>query len=363
MTDWHARIQRAQHFARALAAAGHRCFYLNPNLGREFPYPVMLGRRLAVHQLEERIWEVHVGLVREPVFHHRLLERSESGEVAAEVAKALDAFGVPRLAILTQFPLWNHAADVIRRRFRASLVYDCHDLLSGFSRMPAEIIAAENELFEQADVVVFSAKSLLEMKLARMPWLTGSAATIPNGADVSHFPFVPENRQKLVGYAGALDEWFDVDAVALAAEANPQASFVLLGRIEDRKVLRLHSLANVKLYGEIPYDRLGVYMSEFDIGLIPFLVTPLTLATNPIKLYEYFSCGMPVVSAPLPEVAAYGDLVYQAATPGEFASQVTAALHEQDPERRRERRRIAEQESWRARAAQLAPLLDRGAQD
>ena len=232
--------------------------------------------------------------------------------------------------------------------------------------MSGEIISAEEELFQQAEMLVFSAKSLLEQKKSEFPWLAEaegkSIALVPNGADVSHFQWGAASKQRIAGYAGSLDEWFDVDAVEAAALANPRAQFVLLGRIEDEKVRKLASIPNVRLYGEIPYQRLPAYLSEFDVGLIPFLVNPLTLATNPIKLYEYFACGMPVVSAALPEVAAYGPLVYTAFSAQEFAAQVTRALSEQDPERRRQRRAAAEGESWGVRAARLSQALESGVQ-
>jgi glycosyltransferase involved in cell wall biosynthesis len=99
-------------------------------------------------------------------------------------------------------------------------------------------------------------------------------------------------------------------------------------------------------------------MAEFDVGLIPFLVNPLTLATNPIKLYEYFACGMPVVSTALPEVASYAPLAYLAGSAEEFARQVSAALAEQDPERRAARRQVAQQESWETRVAELSGLIE-----
>jgi len=361
MTDWHTRIQRAQHFARSLAALGHRCFYLNPNLGRELPQPALLSPKLAVNRLGENVYELHIALPREPVFHHRLLRPAESRAIAAALEQTLDAFQSRQLVVLSQFPLWNQAAAMLRQRRAAILLYDCHDLLSGFSRMSAEIIAAEKELFQQAEILVFSAKALLEKKRAEMPWLSGdpekTLATIPNGAEVSHFQWNAENKQRIVGYAGSLDEWFDVEAVRAAAVAHPQVQFVLLGRIEDNRVLALQDIPNIRLYGEVPYARLPTYMAGFDVGLIPFLVNPLTLATNPIKLYEYFACGIPVVSSALPEVAAYGSLAYLASSPAEFATQLTRALAEQDPARRSARRQVAERESWSARAAQLSHIL------
>lgn len=354
MTDWHVRIQRPHHMARALARRGHRCFYLNPHLGREFRHPVRLGGAVAARELERGVYELHVGLAREPVFHHRLLTEAESARVAEALHGALPEGPV---VVVTQFPLWNKALSRLRVLRPCLSVYDCHDLLSGFSRISSEILPAENALFQQADIVVFTARTLLEEKLKEMPWLGEKAHLVRNGVDTKHFQPVSGGKRRVVGYFGSLDEWFDVEAVRAAAVRLPECEFVLLGRVEDRKVLTLGSLANVRFYGEIPYDRLPEYIKEFDVALIPFLVTPLTLATNPIKLYEYFSCGMPVVSSLLPEVMEYGDLVYLAGRPEEFAAQVEAALAEQDATVRRKRRAVAESQSWDARAAELADLL------
>lgn len=84
-----------------------------------------------------------------------------------------------------------------------------------------------------------------------------------------------------------------------------------------------------------------------------FLVNDLTLATNPIKLYEYFSVGLPVVSTRLPEVELFGDLVYLADSPGGFSEMSSNAMREQDESLRERRIRTARQESWHARAELL----------
>jgi glycosyltransferase involved in cell wall biosynthesis len=350
MVDWHARMQRPQHLALALAARGHRCFYLNPNLGRQFPQPAFISGKLRVCRLHERVWEVHAALAREPVFHHGLLTRSETQALVASIDRLAAAFSIRRPAVICQFPLWTGVASALRDRYSATLVYDCHDLLSGFSRIAPSIVAAERELLEAASLVLFSAASLQRQMLAAMPWLETKSLLVPNAVDVARFPLSPA-QQPVAGYAGALDEWFDVEAVRCAAECNPGCEFALIGRVEDRRVLALESLPNIRFHGEIPYDQVPAHLSRFRAGLIPFLRTPLTLATNPIKLYEYFSCGLPVVSAALPEVEAYGELVYLASSPKEFAAQLSRAMAETDESLRRRRRRVAEDESWQARAA------------
>ena len=79
--DWHARIQRTQFFAKALASLGHRCFLLNPHLGREFPGMDPECTRLA--RLSENIYELHIRLPDEPVYHHSNLNENEWVMLAA----------------------------------------------------------------------------------------------------------------------------------------------------------------------------------------------------------------------------------------------------------------------------------------
>jgi glycosyltransferase involved in cell wall biosynthesis len=124
--------------------------------------------------------------------------------------------------------------------------------------------------------------------------------------------------------------------------------------VEFDPIHRLRALSNVELTGEIPYSRVPELLARFQIALIPFRINPLTLMTNPIKLYEYFSCGLPVVSTPLPEAEAMGDLVYVGANPADFARQVGRAFEEDDPRQRARRREIALRESWAVRAHDIS---------
>ncbi|MCS7025145.1 MAG: glycosyltransferase [Bryobacteraceae bacterium] len=353
MVDWHARTQRPQHLARAFAHRGYRCFYLSPHLGREFDYPVRLGQPLRTCQLADRIWELHVGLPREPVYHHRLLTQSESDTLAAALVDLLQPFGVHRLVILAQFPVWTQAAIRIQAQVPSILVYDCHDWLAGFRRVAGEIVAAEDHLVTVADLLVFSSQKLRLQMAERYRIEAKPAIVVRNAVDVAHFPLLAEGRGKVAGYVGSLDDWFDLEAVEQAAQDHPSVRFVFVGRVEDARLYRLKRLSNIEFRGEIPYEDLPRVMTEFDVALIPFLRTPLTLATDPIKLYEYFSCGLPVVSAALPEVQRFGKLVYVGSNPKEFSAQLKKALGETNTDFRRARRAVALQESWEARADQL----------
>ena len=356
MTDWHARTQRTQHLVRALAALGYRSIYINPHLGREFDTLAFSDRAHRLSRLEDNIFELHIRLPREPVFHSRLLRPAEEDTIVSALRQVLPV-GSKAIQIVS-FPLWLGVALRFRRESGFPIVYDCHDLLSGFGNIAREIVAAEAGQFRESDLVLFSSQGLLDMYRSQVP---GKCLLVRNAVSARQFgqaSALPAAPPFVVGYLGALDSWFDIEAVRQAALINPQCRFVLAGHVEFEPIKRLSNISNVELVGEIPYERVPELLARFRAAMIPFRVNPLTVMTNPIKLYEYFSCGLPVVTSPLPETQVMGELVYTAGTPADFAAQVKRALAEDDPVRRDRRREIAMRESWTARARNLNAEFD-----
>jgi glycosyltransferase involved in cell wall biosynthesis len=357
MTDWHARTQRTRQLAHAFGCLGYRSIYLNLHLGREFPGSYLFDRCARLARLEPNVYELHVRLPREPVFHHRLLRPEEEARLLDTLRNLLGGGGRRAIQILS-LPLWLGAARALRDSAGFPIIYDCHDLLSGFRNIAGDIVAAESDLLREADLVLFSSEALRQVHRE-----VRASTLLRNGVDSEHFHATRTRADgpPAAGYVGAMQDWFDIECVEQAARANPGYRFVLVGAVDHAPIRRLQSLRNVEFTGEVPYQRLPEIFAKFRVGLIPFRLNALTLATNPIKLYEYFSCGMPVVSTALPEVEAMGDLAYVARTPEEFALAVRQALLENDPERQRRRMEIAARENWMARAREMAgqfePLL------
>ncbi len=349
MTDWHGRTQRSRQLAHAFGRLGYRCIYLNPNLGREYESGPLFDRSPRLSRLEPNVFELHVRLPREPVYHFRLLRPEEEAVLASTLRGLLP--GSSGVMQIVSFPVWLGVARRLREPAGFPLIYDCHDFLSGFGNIASDILAAEADLLRDADLVLFSSEALQQAH----PRLRASML-LRNGVDAELFQDArePGDAPRTAGYVGALEDWFDIDCVEQAARANPEYRFVLVGRVDHAPIRRLESLPNIEFTGEVAYDRLPEVCSKFRVGLIPFRLKALTLAANPIKLYEYFSCGMPVVSTALPEVERMGDLVYVARTPAEFAEAVREAMLENDPARRSRRLAVAARENWAARAETLA---------
>ena len=147
---------------------------------------------------------------------------------------------------------------------------------------------------------------------------------VRHGVDVSAFsgnPSPPEDvaslERPLVGYVGRVGDHMWTEAVVAVADRLERGTVVLIGDAStDLSPLR-HP--RIRLLGLRPPTSMPAYFAAFDCCLIPFIQDRLTEAVNPIKLREYLAAGRPVVATPLPEVAAYGDVVALAGTPEEFA--------------------------------------------
>jgi glycosyltransferase involved in cell wall biosynthesis len=263
---------------------------------------------------------------------------------------------------VVSFPLWDDVAKNLQKRRGTTIVYDCHDLLEGFNNINDEIVQKEAELMRAADLVVFSSEWLAREHINRMPEIEAKSTVIRNAVDPRSFNVCPSDNSgpRTIGYAGALNFWFDIEAVKFAAKSHPEWRFLLIGSVAPSFPKEtLKPFPNIQLVGEVPYEDLPRWFAEFDVAMIPFLVQPLILATNPIKLYEYLACGFPIVGPMIPELARYSELLYLASDSHDFCRQIELAVAENNQSLRSERRRIAQLETWQNRCELLTRELHR----
>lgn len=188
------------------------------------------------------------------------------------------------------------------------LIYDCMDDWSGFSRVDP-LLEQERSLCRMADRIWVTSKVLHE-RMA--PQFSDKTEYVPNGVDYDHFAQTltlaeaSENKRKALGYVGALEWWFDADLVSEVAERLPNWDILLIGfnnlDAAQRKVL---NRPNIRFFECQPYEALPGFFAGFDVAMIPFKLTELIQAVNPIKLYEYFAAGLPVVATRMPEIQSF----------------------------------------------------------
>jgi glycosyltransferase involved in cell wall biosynthesis len=89
------------------------------------------------------------------------------------------------------------------------------------------------------------------------------------------------------------------------------------------------------------------YVAGFDVGFMPYdCFDGHNLYCLPLKLFEYFALGLPVVSTPIIELWDFEDLVYLGDTATELEQAVSQALQESsDSPKRKRRMEIAKRHS------------------
>ena len=97
--------------------------------------------------------------------------------------------------------------------------------------------------------------------------------------------------------------------------------------------------------------------------VIPFAVNEITMATSPVKLFEYMAMGKPIVTTDLPECRKY-DVVRTAGSAEEFVRAVIECYEQREDNEMKERlRECAWQNDWSARAEELKRRLSQWEKD
>ncbi|MEJ7745148.1 MAG: glycosyltransferase [Luteimonas sp.] len=347
--DWHFRFQRPQHLARVLADRGYRVFYVS-NEFIDRPYPGFTLEPLDQHG---RLYQVHLYLAGRPPIYHDAPAPAQIAQLDAGLMQLASWHGASQTLSILQHPYWRNLA---RCAPDTRIVYDCLDHQAGFSDNSKSILVEEHNLLRSADLVVATSQWLKD----QLGTANEHIALIRNAGEFEFFSRRPENvfadpaGRKVIGYYGAIDAWFDIALVRAVAQRFPDCLVLLIGRDGAGAAKALSDLPNVHWNNEVKYTELPFWLYGFDVCLLPFQVLPLTLATNPVKIYEYLSAGKPVVAVDLPEMAQFGDLIRTASTHAGFLDALAETLDGRDDASLPQRRQaFAAQQTWEHRVDEL----------
>jgi hypothetical protein len=268
-----------------------------------------------------------------------------------------------------EFQLWTFvptSAEYVGRLGEEMLVYYCTDEWSGFGSVNGlKVGEMVKTLATRADVVFATSRPLVD-KLRAF-----NAATHLASHGVKYEMFaqalenstqVPPELEKLsrpvLGYYGLIEQWLDLDLIAYLAERHPEWNIVLIGK-SCVDTSRLDRFSNVHLFGRKPHSELPGYCKGMNVALIPHKVNELTRHMNPIKLREYLSAGLKIVSTDLPEMHHYPEFCIVARDYAEFEAGVATALREDSPDARRSRSTAMRGETWDRKVEEIGATVMR----
>ncbi|OAB49262.1 glycosyltransferase [Pseudomonas thivervalensis] len=352
--DWHFRIQRPQNLAKELARAGQTTLYVsNHFIDDDAP-----GFEAEPLEGSKRLFQIRFKVRGAPAIYHAPPSAAAIRQLREGLAMLLQSANVAAVDCIVQHAYWFPLA---RRVPNSTLVYDCMDHHEGFGNVAQELLDLEIALMRRADLLV-ATSDWIEQHGKRE---NRNVEVIRNACEFSFFSQRPDRvyqdpaKRKIIGYYGVIAEWFDLNLVKQVAQAFPQHLILLIGSDTVQAKKHFKACPNVLLEGEVPYASLPYYLHAMDVCLLPFKVMPLTLATNPVKVYEYLSAGKPVVSVKLPELSQFGQLVWTVEKPPEFISAIRNVLNTL-PEAGamlQARQSFARGQTWQHRATRLRQAI------
>jgi teichuronic acid biosynthesis glycosyltransferase TuaH len=342
--DWHYPYQqRPQHVARELVARRIPVIYVTSAIGYDRTLSTSIeppGVLLTPHR------DVAVRICDRPVVH------------VLSTDAALDA-------------AFMH---LVRSR-GGVIVYDYIDAMDdavssnklGPDRMELHRQLLTNEI---QSAVLASADVLLSEVAAKRQ---SDFALVTNGADCG--PFIAAKKgatlrgdfaaivalgKPIIGYYGSLASWFDCNVVNTLAMERPGYSIVIIGPDLDGTRQRLYATcSNLFVLSAMTYTDLPKHAIWFDVCMVPFVINEITLATSPLKIFEYMALGKPTVSTNLPECRKYRSITI-GGVPGDnsFATAVDLALKQsQEPSFAAMAQAEGQENSWTAKVDEILALI------
>lgn len=186
---------------------------------------------------------------------------------------------------------------------------------------------------------------------------------IPQVVDLRHFrngdgPIEPSAAlasipRPRLGYLGPALDRINRPLVGELLKKRPEWHFIT---VDAEKVV---PLPNVHALPRQSNRELVKYAAGFDVGFMPYdCLAGHNFHCVPLKLFEYFALGLPVVSTPLIELWDLGDLVYLGDTAAELERAVERALEEPpDSPKRKQRMDFARGHSIESLADTLKRVL------
>lgn len=372
--DWwtHGRAHSDFQLMTNVARQGHQVLVIN-SLGMRMPMPgkstsplkrIIRKAKSTAKAFQRPLEDVpNFGLLSPivvPAYGNEKARNANAMSVAAQVKGAMKHHKVSNPVCVVTVPT---AIDVVERIPHKDLIYYRADAHSDAEDVDRDLIMGfEDRLFEQASKIIYCAQALMDAEADRHK---GKGVLIDHGVDSQLFrpdpkaslpPDIAKIDSPRVGYFGTIEGMgMDLGLVEKVAREHPELNVVLIGRVAI-DVTSLEALPNVHMLGWKPYEEIPSYARGFDVALLPRPISEWGLGSNPIKLKEYLSAGLPVVATPVPRAEEYEPYLTIAEDPDAFVSAVAATARSGGVGTPEERRKLVEPQTWAAKALELVAL-------
>lgn len=266
-------------------------------------------------------------------------------------------------------------ADLAQHKVKNLIsLYDCVDYHAGANpSLEQKIRAQEAQLIQHSDFFFVNSTALhhLHQQQAKRPlYLNAQGFFQPDEKKIKKVPL--KSKKPIIGFVGGLNYRLDFPLLYQLINQNPQWQFVLWGPVQKQLVLdQLHKterwLKKILQQNNVTYgqskDRYQVYslIKNFDVAIIPYnSKVPFNKYCYPMKIFEYFYFGKPVISSNIVELRQkkFRNLVSIARNVEDWQEAISKLLAEDWPAHYQDQQRaMALQNSWQQKIEAIAHVI------
>lgn len=331
-----------ERIALALAMRGARVLYCQ--------MPVSRFRRRAEYsgEIEAGVYVFRPEYLGEKFDAMHMLRSWQWTKVAESIQERAKALGLNEPVFLYSHA--KHMAPLCRAMKAAGmpLVHICMDYPEPYQY---ELIELSDRTMVISKAVFAKLRSKYGEKIEWIPQSihlpagiarNGRSAQVEDGieSDAVHAEAGPQELAAVshprLGYLGTIYGRLNLRLLREVLERRPDWHFVLFGDAGALPLPNVHGLPWMTA------ERVPALAAGLDVGVMPYdCFDEKNLHCVPLKVFDYFLAGIPVVSTPVISLAEFRDIVYFGDTPAKFERAVECALAEPGASPKRQIRKEA----------------------
>lgn len=303
-----------------------------------------------------------------PVSRSRLLKGITRRMWASAVRRAAHSMGIESPVVWISRPEMGFLLDNLGEQLSIYHVVDEYAGYTGLGSQQLERLrATEAYVLDQVDVSIVASPELLAAKsgAGRDIFVMENAvepgeyeSAVKSQSEPDDLKGIPKPR---IGYSGLIGKRLNFKLLTCIGQCKRDWSIIMIGKIDRREcesdIDEFLALPNVYFLGEKRHSEVAGYIAGLDVGLMPYEINLETQHISPIKMYEYWAAGKPVISTAISAARRHDFAVEIVADCDDAVSIIDRILSLVNDERGKFLVDLARQNSWDARVQQVASEL------
>lgn len=254
------------------------------------------------------------------------------------------------------------------KKTNAIIVYDCMDDMLLFPTVRDKydyFFHSERNMIDRADCIFFSSEYLKNKIEKRYKKCLSEKSYILNNAineNMLHIKFCADKIEKKspykhIVYMGTIAEWIDFKMLYESLDVFEDIQYDFYGPFRTKVP---YSHERMVFHGAVEHDDVANVLANADLLIMPFVVTELIKAVNPVKLYEYIFAGVPSISVRYDESEKFSEFVYLYKNKEEYYQLLTRLIKKDLPVKPlNERMFFLQKNTWNQRGRIIRDKLNK----